>query len=355
MIETDRKNIAIIKLSALGDIIHTLPAFTLLREAFPHSKISWFVEPVGAKLLKNFTGIDQIIIIDLKKKSFLNQLKEIIRIRSLYGKKTFDLVLDFQGLVKSAALAWLLKGKMSVGFHKKNLKEPIARLFYRQTVDFFDETDQPNYRNHVAFKNLHLANFDGSISAKIHWDSINIPLADLDRWDKGVKEFLSRHHLEPGRFLILNIGGGWESKLLYPSQYIDIVNGIKEKYKTVILWGNEKEKKVAEQVSQKTDTVMADFFNFSELILLIKYSRLVVSGDTLPLHLADLVKTPSVGIFGPTSPFRNGSLMQDSISIYEKLPCGFCYKKKCGTIECIKKINIDKVIQSIGLLYEKYD
>ncbi len=354
MIETDHKNIAIIKLSALGDIIHTLPAFTLLREAFPHAKISWFVEPTGAKLLKNFIGIDQIIVFDLKKKHLFNRCKEIKRIRSLYGKKNFDLVLDFQGLVKSAVLAWLLKGKMSVGFHKGNLREPIARFFYRQTADFFDETDQPDFRNHVVYKNLHLADF-GKNKKKIHRDSISIPLADPGDREQGVKDFLARHHLKSGHFLILNIGGGWESKLLTPSQYIDIVNGIKGKYKTVILWGNEKEKNTAEQVCQKTGAVMADFFNFSELILLIRYARLMVSGDTLPLHLADLVKTPSVGIFGPTSPFRNGSLMPDSISIYEKLPCGFCYKKKCGTIECIKKINIDRIIQSIGLLYEKYD
>ena len=120
----------------------------------------------------------------------------------------------------------------------------------------------------------------------------------------------------------------------------------------VILWGNEKEKKLAEQISKKTDVLLSPFLNFSELILFIKYSRLILTPDTLALHLADLVKTPSIGIFGPTSPFRNGSLLKKSISIYEKLPCGFCYKKKCGTIECIQKINLEKVIKSIELLYE---
>ncbi|MCP5108390.1 MAG: hypothetical protein GY950_33695 [bacterium] len=122
------ENIAIIRLSALGDIIHALPAFTLLREAFPHSKISWLVEPMGAKLLKNFTGIDEIITVDLKKKTFFNKIKEAGKIRSRYGK-TFDLVLDLQGLLKSAFLARLLKGKVSVGFHKRNLREPLARIF----------------------------------------------------------------------------------------------------------------------------------------------------------------------------------------------------------------------------------
>jgi lipopolysaccharide heptosyltransferase I len=353
------KKIAIIRLSALGDIIHTLPAFTLLREAFPHSKISWIVEPVGAKLLENFQGIDEIFILDLRKKGIFYKLKQVRKIRSMVRKgKTFDLVLDFQGLLKSAILAWLLKGKVSIGFHKKNLREPLSRFFYKQTVDFFEET------NHVALKNLHLARLGSQVSTssiwdsdrkKINWYRLNIKWGDLTPWEKGVKQFLSQHQLEMGNFLIVNIGGGWESKLMHIHQYIKIINGIKKKYKTVILWGNEKEKKVAEEISEKTGTVMSDFFNFSELILFITYSRLIVTGDTLALHLADLVKTPTVGIFGPTSPSRNGSLMEESISIYKKLPCSFCYKKKCGTIECIQKINIEKIIESVETLYERYN
>lgn len=396
MNEPEYKNIAILRLSALGDIIHTLRAFTLLREAYRHAKISWFVEPAGAKLLENFSGIDQVIVTDFKQKGLANKIKEIKRIRSLYGKtKTFDLVLDFQGLLKSAILARLLDGAVTVGFHKKNLREPLARFFYKRTAEFFqenngedpsDEFDTSNLSNksntsshvnhahHVVLKNIHLANFNGRIAAlrpppplpptllhpndkkEMDWDRIKVKLADLSPWEKDIQEFLARHGLVDHNFLGLNVGGGWESKLLFPGQYIEIVNGIRKKYgcRVVILWGNEKEQKVAQEVSQKTGAVMADFFNFSQLLLFIRYSRVLVSGDSLPLHLADLVKTPSVGIFGSTSPFRNGSLMPDSVSIYEKLPCGFCYKKKCGTIECIKNLDINKIIQTIGTLYEKF-
>lgn len=358
MNEPEYKNIAILRLSALGDIIHTLRAFTLLREAYPHAKISWFVEPAGARLLKNFQGIDQVIETDFKQKGLANKIREIKRIRSLFGKtKTFDLVLDFQGLLKSAFLAWLLDGTITVGFHKKNLREPLARFYYNRTVDFFNENDL-----HVVLKNIHLANFNGRIAAltppplEMDWDRVKVQLADLSPWQKDMQEFLARHGLGENNFLALNVGGGWQSKLLFPGQYIDIVNGVKEKYgcRVVILWGNEKEQKVAQEVSQKTGAVMADFFNFSQLLLFIRCARVLVSGDSLPLHLADLVKTPSVGIFTATSPFRNGSLMPESISIYEKLPCGFCYKKKCGTIECIKNLDINKIIQAIGTLYEKF-
>ncbi|MDQ1351499.1 MAG: hypothetical protein QG657_1803 [Acidobacteriota bacterium] len=372
MNEPEYKNIAILRLSALGDIIHTMRAFTLLREAYPHAKISWFVEPVGARLLKNFQGIDQVIETDFKQKGLANKIREIKRIRSLFGKtKTFDLVLDFQGLLKSALLARLLDGKVTVGFHKKNLREPLARFFYQRTVNFFyengrDDLADPaghiNHAHHVVLKNIHLANFNGRIAAltppplEMDWDRVKVQLADLSPWEKDVREFLARHGLVDHNFLALNVGGGWESKLLFPGQYIDIVNGVREKYgcRAVILWGNEKEQKVAQEVSQKTGAVMADFFNFSQLLLFLRCARVLVSGDSLPLHLADLVRTPSVGIFTATSPFRNGSLLPGSISIYEKLPCGFCYKKKCGTIDCIKNLKIDKIIQAIGTLYEKF-
>ena len=98
--------------------------------------------------------------------------------------------------MKSAVLAWLLKGKVSIGFHKKNLREPLSRFFYKQGVDFFDET------NHVALKNVRLADFNGQVAAsgiwdsdkrKIIWERLNIKFEDLTPWEKGVKHFLSRH------------------------------------------------------------------------------------------------------------------------------------------------------------------
>ncbi|MCK5059426.1 MAG: lipopolysaccharide heptosyltransferase I, partial [Candidatus Aminicenantes bacterium] len=107
-------NIAIIKLSSLGDIIHTLPAFNLLRKKFPDARISWIAEPAGAKLLENFSGIDEIIVIHLKTPTLLNKFKEVRRIISTFRKK-FDLVFDFQGLLKSGVLSYLLRS-YTIGF-----------------------------------------------------------------------------------------------------------------------------------------------------------------------------------------------------------------------------------------------
>jgi heptosyltransferase-1 len=337
------KNIAIIRLSSLGDILHAIPAFNLLRKQFPGSKISWFAENSGAELLKNVAGIDEIITLNLKVKGLFNKIKDILRIRSLY-RKQFDLIIDFQGLLKSSVLAWILKG-YSIGFGKENLKEPQARYFYKHQADPFDEN------NHVIFKNIHLIRrlVNSSNPPVVEYPLKHIPVG------QNLERFLAENKLEKNKYIILNIGGGWESKLLELPQNIEIINKIKNKckYPLVILWGNEKERQVAGEIAHKTQTLMADFFDFSELILLIQYSCLTVSADTLALHAADMVKVPSVGFFGPTSPRRNGSLLEESIPVYKKMECSFCYKKKCGKTDCIKKIDIDKIIEAVEKIYGK--
>lgn len=348
MKEPEYRNIAIIKLSALGDIIHTIPAFNILRKQYPQSKISWFVEPVGAKLLNNVSGIDEIVVCNLKIKGIFNKCKEVKRLLSLYRKK-FDLIIDFQGLLKSAFLGWLLNG-YSIGFGKENLKEPQAGYFYKKQVAPFDEN------RHVVLKNIHLVGESVSSNpAPAPAHVIEYPLEPIPI-SRDLERFLSENNLEKNNYLILNIGGGWQSKILDIDQYIEIINRIKAMYKVVILWGNGKERTFAREISRQTGVSMTLLFDFSELIQFIKYSRLVVTSDTLALHIADMVKKVSIGVFGPTSPWRNGSLLKESVSIYDKLSCGFCYKKKCASKNCIKKINIEKIIESIETIYEKkYD
>lgn len=339
-------DIAILRLSSLGDIIHTLPAFNLLRKRYPEARISWIVEPAGAKLLENFSGIDEIIVIRLKAPTLLEKLKEVKRVIAKYRKK-FDLILDFQGLLKSAVLSSLLKS-YAVGFNRKNLREPAAGLFYKKKADFFDES------NHVIFKNIHLVNsLEGSATAA---DIEYPPLEEISPGET-ITRFFADHKLVPKKYYILNVGGGWETKILHNNQYIHIVNRLKEKQPDdkpiVILWGNEKEKEAAENISRETGAPVSVFLNFSDLIRFIGQACLIITADTLSLHIADMVGTPSVGIFGPTSPGRNGSLLADSKAVYENLSCNFCYKKKCGTIECIKNLNLEEIVQAVEKINEK--
>ncbi len=339
-------NITIIRLSSLGDIIHTLPAFSLLRREFPGAKISWIVEPAGSRLLENISGIDEIIVFNLKIHGLLNKVKAIHNLIFQFRNRS-GLILDFQGLLKSAVLAYLLKGH-ALGFHKKNLRESLARFFYKEKADVFDE------KHHVILKNIHLfRRLVGDTDLRPRqFSNLDYSLKPLSL-SRNLGEFLTGNQLENKNFLILNVGGGWDTKILEIGQYIDIINRLGKRHKIVILWGNEKEREMARKISVKTGAPMSIFLDFSDLILFIKYSRLLITADTLALHIADMVNTPSVGIFGPTSPYRNGSILNESIAIYEKMPCNFCYKKKCGTMECIKKLNVNKIVESIEKIDEK--
>lgn len=339
------KRIAIIRLSALGDIVHALPAFNLLRTAFPEAKFCWFAQPPGAKLLENIKGIDQIVPVHLKTNGTRNKWKEIRRVLKSHCRE-FDIILDFQGLLKSAIFGKLLRGK-TLGFDKSNLREPLARFFYSMKAPAFDES------KHVIHKNLNLARqLLPQETAETTSLPVDYPLNPIQPSPQ-LQTFLDRHQLKEKNFFIVNVGGGWESKVMSAGQYVKVINRIKTIAPVAVLWGNKKEEPTARQVAEETGAILTPFFNFSELIAFISRALLTVTGDTLALHISDMVNTPSVGIFGPTSPFRNGSLLPQSVHIFENLHCNFCYKKKCDTMECIQQIDTNKIVEAVELLHEK--
>ena len=161
-----------------------------------------------------------------------------------------------------------------------------------------------------------------------------------------LSEFLKQNNLPEGGWIVLNVGGGWPSKILSEKQWLEIAAGLKEDYRAVMLWGNEKEKETAAAVSRQCGVLLAPFMNFSDLIYFIAHALLVISGDTLALHLADLTSTPAVGIFGPSSPQRNGPLFPGSRVVFRKLRCSFCYRRKCDTMICLRDIVSEDIIEA---------
>ena len=121
-----------------------------------------------------------------------------------------------------------------------------------------------------------------------------------------------------------------------------------------LLWGNQKEKLIAEDVSKETEVPVVPFLSFTELIAFIRSASLLITADTLALHVADMVNTPSVGYFGPTLPARNGSLLEESVAVWNQLPCSNCYKKKCDRADCLRSINLDQITTSVGKINEKH-
>lgn len=336
---SDLKKIAVIRLSSLGDIVHTLPAFQLLRKRFPDSHISWFAEPAGAALLRNFSGISEIVIVDLKQRGFFGKISSFTALRRTYRGR-FDLIVDFQGLLKSSFLGFSL-GDVRLGFHRRNLREPLSAVFYNRTPSYFAED------RHVIFKNIHLLSPLGIFGEELVYP-FRKPAPSLP-----LQDFFRSSGLGTGKWVAVNVGGGWPSKILQPEQLEDLTRRLVRCFRVVLLWGNAAEGRVAGRIADQTGAVLSPRLDFGDLICLLQRCSLLISADTLALHLADMVKTPSIGIFGPTSPARNGSLLPESVAIREKLECQFCYRRRCDTMECIRKIDLSDIFRTAERMYNE--
>jgi lipopolysaccharide heptosyltransferase I len=318
-------NFLIIRLSSLGDIIHTLPAFSALRKNFPKARISWIAENNGKEILDLVPGIDEIIVA-----SSPGWRKKI--------KNRNQVALDFQGLLKSGLIAFLSRAKKRIGFSRKNLKEPFASVFYTDRLEPIPE------EGHVISKNLKLLSKIG-----IHEERYEFPLQIPEELSESVRKKLRNFvYSEDKKLIVFNLGAAWETKRWFPEKWIRLIEMVKkDKFFSVLLWGNEKERELALAVNKETRVALAPFLTIKEVIALIKESTLLVSGDTFALQAACALSVRVVGIFGPTNPIRNGPFSPTDRIVYPQLDCSPCYQRTCRTMECLKKISPEEVAAQV--------
>jgi lipopolysaccharide heptosyltransferase I len=311
----------VIRLSSLGDIVHTLPAFAALRRKFPDAKISWAVELKGKDILDLVPGLNEIIVVgsDGWRKKLKNKNQT---------------ALDFQGLIKSGLIALRSRAQKKIGFDRKNLKEPLAALFYTDRIGKFPETE------HVIHKNLALLTLLG-----IREDQIEFPLIVPEELRSSVMEIINRFGYRRDKKLALfNVGAAWETKRWNPENWIGVLKDLKnEPIFPMLLWGTDVEKELALTVSEQTGIPLVPFLTIKEILALIKEAALVVSGDTFALQVASAFNVPVVGIFGPTNPARNGPFRTRDKVAYHELSCSLCYQRTCRSMECLKKITPEEV------------
>jgi lipopolysaccharide heptosyltransferase I len=319
----------IIRLSSLGDIIHTLPAFAALRKAFPAAEIRWAVEEKGKEILDLVPGIDEVAVIDKK-----NYRRSAGRIK---GRD--QTALDFQGLTKSALLGYLSRSRRRLGFSRKNLKEPLAGLFYTERV-----SPIPEEEIHVIAKNLKLLELLG-----INETRFEFPLRIPEDVVKSVNSKLSAcGYSDRRRLVVVNVGAAWETKRWPVEKWAEsIARACLSDTFAILLWGNEEEKRLAEAVAEKTGTTVAPFLTIKEVIALLRSATLLVSGDTFALQAACALDVPVVALFGPTNPRRNGPFRERDKVIIEEQGCNPCYKHACSPLLCMQALSPEKVAAAV--------
>lgn len=335
------KKFLIIRLSSIGDIVHALPAAAALGEAFPGAQIDWVVESRHAALLEGNPFLRRVIPLDtLSWRRNLVRGKTLAAIRSSVAAlraENYDTAIDFQGLYKSAFIAWLSRARERVGFTETRLREPAAAAFYTAQV-------APRERNHVIELNLALVEYLG------------VPRIDRARWrfplptSVADEDHISRQLAELGGrdFMIVNPGGGWQSKRWAPENYAAVIRGMAEEFQgEFLVTGSPDEEPVIEKIRRASATPRAHYFSstITQFIALARRAKLFVGSDSGPLHLTTAVGTPIVGIYGPTDPARNGPFSPLDITLWNGGPIDYTRRNKSAGY--ISGISVDSVVSAI--------
>jgi len=280
--------VAIVKLSAMGDIIHAMVALQYIKEAQPDIQIEWIVEQGFTQILENNPHIDKILTVNLKalKENKLGIIQEIKKIKA-YAQNNYDLVIDAQGLLKSAIVAKLL-GKNRAGFSKNSIREGIASYFYNQKIEIA-------YDANTIDRN-----------AKVMSEPLNIEITSQMIIDKKPFLFYANEDALLNKYLsvekkniIFVIGSTWESRNYPKEKFVEVANHLKEN--VLIAWGGEEEKERAFWIEAHSKYAKAlPKINLNSLKAVIGKSDLLIGNDTGPTHMAWGLNIPSITIFGPT-------------------------------------------------------
>lgn len=284
--------IAIVKLSALGDIVHAMIVLQVIKIAFPASEIDWIVEEVFAPVLEHNPQIDTILPVNLKalkkdKKKLFSEIKKL----KCYGQNNYDVVLDMQGLIKSAFVSKLVGH--TIGFDKHSIREKWAALLYDQA--FFVP-----YEQNVIERNIELVKKACAIKMEKNFLYEKESFLYYDEADKEkTASFLDSK--KPSIVHIL--GSSWESKVYPKEKFVEVVDALEGNH--LLVWGNESEEASACYVAAHTNAVVLPKMNLNELKALISQADLVIGGDSGPTHFAWAMNRPSITLFGPTPSERN--------------------------------------------------
>lgn len=284
--------IAIVKLSALGDIVHAMAALQFIKQTIPESQIDWIVEEGFAGILEYNPHINTILCVNLKalkkdKFTFFSELKKLRK----YAKNNYDIVIDIQGLIKSAVVSRILGP--NVGFDKNSIRETAASFLYQKS--FFVP-----YEENVIHRNLDLISFALNTSFdKDLLDQKDPFLFFLERDKEKIASFLIDEH----KTIVHILGSSWESKIYPKEGFVEIINALKGNH--LLVWGNDEEYMSAQYVSEKSDARIMPRLTLNELKALIFCADLVIGADSGPTHFAWAMNRPSITIFGPTPSERN--------------------------------------------------
>jgi heptosyltransferase I len=340
MNSTSQPRFLIIRLSAIGDCILTMPLACALRDAYPSAWIGWVAEKAGAQLLHNHPALDEVIVVP---KGILRSPSKLLDVRSRLRALQVDVTLDPQGLLKSAMQAWLTGAKRRIGF-----RAPIGREMSWILSSELVTSQQP----HVVDRYRELLGPLGVEPGPVRFD---VPCSGPAM--RSMSAWLYAQQLDHQPLAVLNPGAGWDSKVWPAERYAAVSRFLLEEHslRTIVAWSGERERMWAKQiVAQSAGAAsLAPNTSLPDLAALLRMSSLFVGSDTGPLHLAAAVGVPCVGIYGPTEPSESGPYGSQHQCVQTYFQQGTCRERRRGTNAAMQAVTVEQVILACSAILQQ--
>jgi len=338
--------VLLVRLGALGDIVHAIPVAAALRRAFPSARIDWLVGAKHRDILDLVPVIDRRLVwpgagFPTLGRRGAEPSPTIVAIREL-RRARYDVAIDLQGLLKSAILARASGAGRVVGFASPYLRERLARPFYTDAFDpgcggIYD----PRETRHVVQINLGLLEPLGLTVVR--------PEFPIERVDSDVAKRIADR--TGGRYALLNPGAAWPNKRWPPRRFGAVAAALRARHDlaSVVTWGPGEQAIAEETVAASNGAAsLTPPTSIADLVALARGATLMISGDTGPTHIATALGTPIVGIYGPTRPSRNGPWSPADAVVSRDNVCECHHLRRCRrTMMCLSDIGVDEVLSAV--------
>ncbi len=350
MFDPNISSILIVKLSAIGDVIHTLPSLSALRKLYPQAHITWVIEESASDLIRNHPDLDRVIVLCRKTwiRSFrTGQLKGIFRevrafLRALRSRN-YDLVIDFHGLLKSAAVVFLSGGNRKLGYDSM---QECSGLFLNDKI-------HEDMEKHAVDRYLDLVRHLNDLPLKEPVFKIAIEPENQKRIDS----LLEANGISGNEnFIAVSPTALWDTKMWDNRKFTELCDRIiRELGIKIVFTGAENDGAIRDirSMMEQESIDLSGRTSLRDLACLYQKALLLITTDSGPMHLGAAVNTQTIAIFGPTSPARTGPYGEGHAIIRAGLECSPCFKKKCESIKCMKAITAADVFDQVRLRLEK--
>jgi lipopolysaccharide heptosyltransferase I len=332
-------NVLIVRLSAIGDCLETLPMACALKDRYPRCHITWVVERSAAPLLRGHSAIDDLLELP---KGWAKSPTIIWRLREMLRRRSYEIAFDPQGLSKSAGVAWIAGARRRIG---------LASPYGRELSLWLNRVLIQPANEHVVDRQLEMLQTVG-----VRWPAVRFDVPVCPEATKAVAAWLDSPRYVQG-FLVINPGATWDSKLWPVERYGEVAAAVLARWNlpSVVVWGGQRERQWAEEIAASSQgaAFVAPPTTLPELAAVLRRATLYVSSDTGPMHLAAAVGTPCVGLFGPTRPENVGPYGADNIAVQAYYQAGTSRQRRAAPNDAMRAIRCEMVIEALGRRLER--